>query len=63
MSKIIVITVREKNKTTGKLETIVSHGVDTVTMQNICLPNETPAALGAKYDPEYGEYVLEGNQK
>lgn len=55
---IIVITVQERNRRTGKIETIVSHGVDSVTLRNVILENTTPENLGAKYDPEIGGYVL-----
>lgn len=51
---IELITVQERNKRTGKMETIVSHGVDTNTGRNVILPCETPQELGAKFDTNHG---------
>ncbi len=56
---IIVITTREKNPKTGRIETIVSHGVESGSLRNVVLPNETPESIGAKFCPAIGEYVLE----
>jgi hypothetical protein len=58
---IIVITTREKNPKTGRIEIIVSHGVESGSLKNIVLPNETPASIGAVYDSDLGEYILKGS--
>lgn len=40
-TKIYLITIKEKNEKTGKIEIIVSHGVGDNTLKNYILPNET----------------------
>lgn len=55
---IVVITNWETNPKTGHKQLIVSHGVDSETLQDIVLPNETPEALGAVFDQNIKEYVL-----
>ena len=57
---ILVIAVRERNEKTGCMETIVSHGVDLVSGENVVLPNLPPAEVGAVWAPEVGEYVIRG---
>ena len=54
---IIIITVEEKNKWTGKRETIVSHGVDVLTLKNITLPPVRPSEIGY-FNRSLGEWVL-----
>jgi hypothetical protein len=56
---IIVITNREWNDRTGKYETIVSHGIDEDTLKNVVLPQERPVDIGAKFDKDLNEWVLE----
>ncbi len=56
---ISVIVVKEKNLKTGRVEEIVSHGVDLDTLKNIILPQVSPKELGAVYDKEHG-YILRG---
>jgi len=56
---IFVIVYTERNKKTGQLEQIVSHGIDDDTGKIIVLPQTHPLNIGAKYDPDYGEYFLE----
>jgi len=60
---ILVITHKERNKRTGQMETIVSHGIDLETDQPVILPNETPQSIGAVFDREYGEFVLQGRNR
>ncbi len=50
---IVLITYTEKGKV------LVSHGVDYETMRNVVLPNESPQILGAKFNNELCEWVLE----
>ena len=59
MGRIIIITCQERNKRTGYMETIVSHGIDEDTGKNICLPSDPPANLGAKYDATYGAWIID----
>lgn len=54
---INVIVVKERNAKTGRMEEIVSHGVDSETLKNIILPQVSPKELGAVYDKEHG-YIL-----
>jgi hypothetical protein len=56
---IIVITSKERNEKTGKVETVVSHGVESETGRAVVLPCETPERIGARFDAELGEYILQ----
>lgn len=62
MGRIICITgdfaIYDGGVPTGKTEFVVSHGVDEDTGRNIILPSEHPAKLGAKFDLELGEWVI-----
>lgn len=58
---IEIITYKDKDKRTGKDVILVSHGVDIDTGRNVCLPQETPESIGAKYSSEIGWY-LENNK-
>jgi hypothetical protein len=55
---VIVIVTTEKDPKTGKPRQVVSHGVDSDTDKAVILPCETPASIGAQWDPEIGEFVL-----
>lgn len=55
---IIVITELETNPRTGRMERVVSHGVDTRTDRVVVLPPLQPEQIGAIFDQESGEYVL-----
>jgi hypothetical protein len=59
---VIVITYREANPITGRMETLVSHGFDTDTGRNIIMPQDTPEKVGAVFNKELGEYVLNPNK-
>lgn len=54
---IQLIVYREKNPKTGRETTLVSHGVNTETGKNVCLPQETPQDIGAKFSNEFGWYL------
>ena len=62
MSRIILITgifpVYDRWGAKVREEFVVSHGVDEFG-RNVILPTEQPAHLGAKFDKEIGEWVLE----
>lgn len=45
--------------TTGKTEFVVSHGYNTETDKKVILPNEHPRSLGAVFDNQIGEWVLQ----
>ena len=66
MSRIICITgifpkYDRRNVKIGE-EFVVSHGIDEHTMRNVILPCEHPARLGAKFDSQLGEWVIEDNE-
>jgi hypothetical protein len=48
----VVICITENNKL------IASYGVNSKTMENICLPPEHPSFLGAIYDHNINEWVI-----
>lgn len=55
---VILITVRELNSETNRVEEIVSHGVNSTTGKTVILPTAPPQSLGAKFDPdEHGWYL------
>lgn len=56
---IIVITTMEKNERNNRMERIISHGIDQSTGKTVILPCEPPETLGAVFNPEIGEYILE----
>ncbi len=58
---IIVITSKEWDGKTGRMELIVSHGINSTTDKTVILPPETPETLGAVFDSKIGEYVLPSN--
>ena len=64
MSRIICITemfdIYDNNgMKTGRKEFLVSHGVCEDILKNIILPCENPSVLGAKFDKELNEWILE----
>jgi len=54
---ILLYVVQEKNEKTGRVEEIVSHGINAETGQNVVLPWESLKSLGAHYSQEYGYYL------
>lgn len=44
---------------TGHKELLVSHGIDMNTDKTVILPCEHPAKIGARFDGELGEWVLD----
>jgi hypothetical protein len=64
MSRIFVVTgsfpvYDRRGRPTGQREFVVSHGIDEDTGRNVILPSEHPAKLGALWDRETNEWVLE----
>lgn len=55
---ILVITTMEPNPKTGRMELVASHGVDLDTDRAVVLSCDHPQALGARVDPEMGEWVI-----
>ena len=59
MSKIVLITTREINRKTGRIEEIVSHGLHQSSGKPEILPCETPQSLGASFCNIIGEWLLD----
>jgi hypothetical protein len=63
MSRVICITgtfdVLKRGVPTGAKEFVVSHGINEETGRTVILPTEHPAQLGAKFDRQLHEWVLE----
>ena len=55
---ILLIVYTERNETTGRIETIVSHGIDLETDREVVLPQERPEQFGGVLDRDLGEYVI-----
>lgn len=56
---IIVIAGMFENGDKGTFSLQASHGLNPDTLQSFPLPNEHPAALGAVFDSQIGEWVIE----
>lgn len=56
---IIVITTREINEKTKREELLVSHGIDSVTGKAVILPCDTPQEIGARFDDNLREFVID----
>ncbi len=59
---IVVIVNTEIDPFSGKKTLIVSHGVDSETDLPVTLPPLHPEQIGAKFNAEIGEYVLDQNE-
>lgn len=55
---IIVIVTEERNARSGRMEKVVSHGVDMATGKIIIMSCGSPESVGASFDPDIGEYVI-----
>lgn len=51
---VVLITVTETNKRTGKSEQIASHGYNVDTGRTVIVPCDTPQSFGAQMHPELG---------
>ncbi len=56
---IMLITLWERNKKTGRTELVTSHGVDVDTGRTIITSCDHPEKLGGRYDGEVGEWVID----
>ena len=56
---IIVITYKEKKENNVSPVYIASHGVDLETLSTIPLPQVPVEQLGARFDTQMGEFVLD----
>ncbi|HUZ92089.1 MAG TPA: hypothetical protein VMU78_09350 [Methylocella sp.] len=55
---ILLIVHTEPNETTGRMEQIVSHGIDFDTGRTVILPQERPEQLCGVLDRDFGEYII-----
>jgi hypothetical protein len=68
MSKIILVTGffqkygRDGQELVGQTEFLTSHGIDVDTGKTVIVQSEHPKSLGAKFDYEIGEWVLEDDK-
>jgi hypothetical protein len=60
MSRIILIYKKFKKPFSSEKELLVDYAYDEVTGQSVVFPCSNPTFLGATFDNELGEYVLEG---
>lgn len=57
--KIIIMTFIDKDKDSPTYgEELVSHGINSETLEDIILPSEPFSSISCHYDSELGEYVL-----
>jgi hypothetical protein len=59
MPRIICITGWFRNQDTKAREFLVSHGIEEGTLKSVILPSEHPSRLGAGFDAELGEWVID----
>lgn len=58
-SKIIITTFIDKDKDSPTYgEELVSHGINSETLEDVILPSEPFSSIPCHYDSELGEYVL-----
>jgi hypothetical protein len=55
---IIVICNEEYNEITDRYRLVVSHGLDSETLETVVLQPVHPAELGAEIHHEIGEFIL-----
>lgn len=63
---MMLITMQERNARTGRMETIVSHGVDLDTDKTVITDSETIEVWktrGAVFDTNMGEWVYRDRAK
>lgn len=57
--KIILVTFIDKNVDSPTYrEELVSHGINSETLEDVILPSEPFSSIPCHYDSELGEYVL-----
>ena len=55
---ILVIVNNERDSRTGRTQQVVSHGVEIDSGRIVILPNDSPEDIGAVFDAQLSEYVL-----
>jgi len=56
---IVLMTFDYYDEKTNKKHLLVSHGIDLGTGKVVVLPSVTPQEIGARFDEEMCEYVLD----
>jgi hypothetical protein len=59
MARYALITYREENPRTGRIEELVSHGINLATDRMLITSNDRPEDMGAFFDNEVGEWILD----
>ena len=57
---IMVVVVPERNTKTGRMENIVSHGINMETDKMVIMSGGSPESIGAVFDKAVGEYMIYG---
>ncbi len=60
MPRAILICKKFKKPFSSEKELLVDYAYDELTGQSVVVPCSNPTFLGATFDDELGEYVLEG---
>lgn len=60
---IVLVTTIEHDEKTKRQKLVVSHGVDMLTGKTVILPCDHPQELGARFDPDIREYVIDGHEQ
>lgn len=55
---IMVFTFIDECERTGRRQRLVDYGVDLETDRMVPMPSDTPAAVGAIFDRDLGEYLI-----
>ena len=56
---IVLVTTIEHDEKTKREKLVVSHGVDMLTGKTVILPCDHPKELGARFDTDIREYVID----
>lgn len=59
MKRMIVVVTTERDPKTNREIQVVSHGVDEESGRIVVLPCEKPGEIGAKFDQDIMEYVID----
>ena len=59
MSQIVLITRRQRCRTSGRTDEIVLHGIDLGSGRTVDLPAQRPTVLGASFCNRMGEWLLD----
>lgn len=60
---IVLVTTIEHDEKTKKEKLVVSHGVDMLTGKTVILPCDHPKELGARFDTDIREYVIDDHDQ